>query len=104
MIHSAVAQLLDLAPQLTDELEQEQLDAATRLLDELQHPLSPEEIEALISLLPASGDTAFGLSWTILHAIEASPAWPIWRLLQEPDHEWQHIFRHRLKNAGETPT
>jgi hypothetical protein len=103
VIQPIVAQLLDLTPQLTDDLDQERLEAATHLMDELRHPLSADDIEALIGLLPENGDTACGLSWTVVHAIEASPEWPIRRLIQDSGHEWLRIFRLRLENAGEMP-
>jgi len=53
--------------------------------------------------LPKEGDTAFGLNWTILHAVEAAPDWPLWDTLEETDSEWVRIFRQRLANAGIHP-
>lgn len=100
MLQTSVQKLQQVAPALIDDLDQDQLDQATALLDELRHPLSADDIEALIYLLPADGDTAHGLNWTILHAIEASPEWPIWRLLRDPDHEWIDLLKVRLHNGG----
>ena len=98
MIQSAVANPFEVA-QLRSDLTQAQLDEAVGLVDELRPPLSEKDIEALIKLLPG-GDAACDLNWTILHAIEHSPHWPVWRLLADPDHEWLNIFRIRLRNAG----
>jgi hypothetical protein len=94
--------LLESAPKLTDGLKADQIEVATGYLDHLA-PLSSDDIRALISLLPAEGDTAFGLNWTILHAIEAAPAWPLWDTLEADGHEWIRIFRDRLANAGLHP-
>ena len=96
----AVTQLLSIAPKLTNALEQSKMDQAVALLDSLSHPLTPDDIAALVSLLPADGDDACGLNWTILHSVEASPHWPVWDLLNEHGNEWIDIFRIRLKNAG----
>ena len=102
-MQEAVTRLTKLGTQLTDDLSQEQLDEATALIDQLQPPLSEEEIAALISLLPYDGDTASGLNWTVLHRIEASPEWPIWQLISDPDHEWHSILWARLRNGGFHP-
>jgi hypothetical protein len=101
MLHPVVADLTKIAPQLTSTLRQDQLDEAVRLLDAMPHPLAREDVAALVSLLPSDGDDACGLNWTILHAIEASPAWPLWELLDDPAHEWIVILRSRLRNAGQ---
>ena len=100
MLQPSIQKLQQVAPELTDDLDQVQLDAATALLDDLRHPLSADDIRALITVLPRWGDTAHGLNWTILHAIEASPEWPLWGLLRDPDHEWIDILRCRLHNGG----
>jgi len=76
---------------------------AVTLLDAVTHPVSPTEIQALLSLLPADGDPAQGLNWTILHIIEAAPSWPIWDFLRDDKHEWIETFRFRLKNGGIFP-
>ena len=99
-MQDTIAGLLAITPQLTDDLDQTALTAAIGLLDGLAFPLSEEDVTALISILPASGDTASGLNWTILHSVEAAPSWPIWATLQNQSHEWVQIMRLRLGNAG----
>ena len=101
-MQDAVTRLVATTPQLTDPLDQASLEVATGLLDQLVLPLSEEEVLALLSVLPANGDTAFGLNWTILHSIEAAPSWPIWAALKDQSHEWITIFLIRLNNAGMT--
>ena len=61
---------------------------------------SIHDVRALLSILPSSGDTAHGLNWTILHAIEAAPSWPLWAALTDTDNEWTATFLVRLKNGG----
>jgi hypothetical protein len=99
-MQQAVSALLNIAPKLTSDLVGPRMDKAVELLDALSHPLTPDDISALVSLLPPDGDDACGLNWTILHAVEASPDWPIWDLLGEGQSEWIDTFIIRLKNAG----
>ena len=96
----AVSGLLSVAPKLTTDMGQSKMDEAVKLLDALSHPLAPDEVAALMSLLPSDGDDACGLNWTVLHWIEASPDWPRWDLLADSEDEWIEIFLIRLKNAG----
>ena len=103
MIQTAVKRLRAIGGQLTDQLDTRQLAEATSATDAFTHPLSPEDIRALLLLLPDGGDTASGVNWTILHAIEASPAWPVWDTLERADNEWIAIFEARLANAGLHP-
>jgi hypothetical protein len=103
LVQNAVKQLHDIGGQLTDKLDNRQLAAATSAIDALSHPLSAEDIRALLLLLPDGGDTASGLNWTILHAIEASPVWPLWDTLRSDENEWAKILRRRLANAGIQP-
>ena len=35
-----------------------------------------EEAVALLGVFPPDDSTAFGLAWSLLHMIEASPGWP----------------------------
>lgn len=97
-----VAALVALGKPLTDD-DFDLIVAAHPHIDALPTELSAAEITALMVLLPSNGDTANGLNWSVLHAIERSPAWPLWDLLGDPDHEWQTILRTRLKNGGYTP-
>lgn len=99
-MQQAVSELLRIAPKLTTDMGQSKLDEAVAMLDALTHPLAPDDITALTSLLPADGDDACGLNWTVLHAVEASPDWPRWDLLADTANEWVEIFLIRLKNAG----
>jgi hypothetical protein len=99
-MQQSISALLNIAPKLTSELVQSKMDEAVALLDGLSHPLARDDISALMSLLPADGDDACGLNWTILHSIEASSDWPLWDLLGDRENEWVEIFLIRLKNAG----
>ena len=103
MVQDAIKRLHDIGGQLTDKLDVQQLAAATLHIDALTHPLSAEDIRALMLLLPEGGDTASGFNWTLLHAIEASPVWPLWDTLRSDGSEWVRILRGRLANAGMQP-
>ncbi len=103
MIQKAVAELCEISPMLTEKLSEEQVNAAGKWVDALFQPLSHDDIAALITLLPEDDDSAFGLNWTILHAIEAAPGWPYWDLLDNECSEWVRRFRLRLANGGLSP-
>ena len=103
MVQKAVRELCQISTKLTDDLDAAQLNAATKIIDALIHPLGFDDIRELILLLPQDGDTASGLNWSILHAIEAAPHWPLWDTLEDERNEWVHIFRLRLANGGIFP-
>jgi hypothetical protein len=103
VVQDAVKRLHDIGGQLTDNLNDQQLAAATSAIDGLSHPLSAADIRALLLLLPDGGDTASEINWTILHAIEASPVWPLRDALRNDENKWVQILRRRLANAGIQP-
>ena len=96
----AVASLQALGHPLTDDLPQKQVQAAKALLADLPDRTGAEVIKAPEALLPANGDTCFGLNWTLLHTAEAAPVRPIWSLVDDPEHERAAILRQRLINGG----
>lgn len=100
-MQEAVRALIALGTVLTDDMPYDVLDTAQELVDRLESPLAEDDIRALMTILPANGDTAMGIVWPILHAIEASPSWPIWDVLEDADHQWISILVVRLANAGE---
>ncbi len=102
-MQKAVNELCGVCKTLSGDLGSEEVDAAQTCIEALTRPLSPDDIRALMSLLPADGDTAYGGNWAILHAIEASPDWPLWDTLTDEANEWVRIFRVRLKNGGVHP-
>jgi hypothetical protein len=67
-------------------------------------PASPmcEEAAALVAILPPDDSTAFGMAWSILHAIEASPDWPVWSELDDRSW-WVTLLRQRCESGGKTP-
>lgn len=82
-----------------DEQGAQRYETAIRAL-----PASPsaEEAAALLDTLPPDDSTAFGLAWTVLHAIEASPAWPLWDALDDRNW-WVSQLRERCTRAGLAP-
>ena len=103
MVQKAVRELCAISAKLTDNLDAEQLAAATKRIDALVQPLGSDDIRVLMSLLPQDADTAFGLNWSLLHAVEAAPDWPLWDTLEDERSEWVRIFRLRLANGGFLP-
>src|ERR1700750_2874097 len=103
IVQKAVAELCGISPKLTEKLGEEQFDAAGKCVEALLQPLSHDDVRALITLLPEDDDSAFGLNWEILHAIEAAPGWPHWDLLDNERSEWVRRFRLRLANGGFYP-
>ncbi len=98
-LHSSITTLVSLDTTLHDDLDHSVIQTAVDQLDQLPQNLTASEVAALFQLLPDNGDTAFGLNWTILHAIEAQPLWPAWELLDNEQNEWHRILTRRLANA-----
>ena len=99
-MQQAVRDLLDLTAELS-ERDFSTIEKALPILDRLTQPISEDDVRGLISVLPADGDPAAGLNWTILHAIEDCPEWPMWELLNSSTpHEWLETLMVRLENGG----
>lgn len=98
----AIIAMRRVAPLLTSNLAQEQYDELARIWNDVDQPISEEEVRIFLSMLPADGDDAFGFNWSLLHAIEKSPCWPLWDALNDQN-EWGRRLRQRLANAGEFP-
>ena len=92
-----------MTPTVSEQLDLQQMEAIEKLLFSVVLPLSQDDARELVSLLPADGDTAYGLNWTILHLIEAAPGWPHWETLQSQQGEWIDRLVHRLANTGVSP-
>ena len=102
-MQESVAKLVAVAPKFTETMDDAALDAASTLVLQLAGPYGEDDVRALFSLLPADDDDAYGLNWMILHAIESSPAWPLWDLLEDRSHAWADRFARSLANAGLHP-
>ena len=95
--------LLDLGPLPADD----DLDEATaRKYDEaIDGPSAEtptiEEAVALLGVFPPDDSTAFGLAWSLLHMIEASPGWPPRSALDDRNW-WVTYLRERNERSGHT--
>ncbi len=103
MRQDPISRILEVTPRLDDALDEGHINAVEELINLIDQPLSRVDVEALLSLLPREGDTAYGLSWTVLHIIEAASIWPLWDLLSDVDHEWVEVFIARIRNGDYSP-
>lgn len=62
-------------------------------LSKLEKPVSDEEARVLVGLF--GPDDCFGLAWTLLHAIETAPGWPIQEVLDAHSNEWIELLKQR---------
>lgn len=72
------------------------IDALQRLEDTvrgIRTPLTNEEARALTGCFGT--DDCFGLAWSLLHAIETAPGWPLVDVLGDADNEWIERLRER---------
>lgn len=102
-MQESVARLVAVAPKFTQAMDDAALEAASKLVLQLTGPYGEDDVRALFSLLPADDDDAYGLNWPILHAIESSPAWPLWDLLEDRGNAWAARLAGRLANVGLHP-
>ena len=70
-----------------------------RLVDE--RSLLGSEVSQLLHLFPGDESDCFGLAWTLLHAIETSPDWPVRESIDRMQGHWADSLRQRLRSAGE---
>jgi len=99
-VQPAVRRLLAIGKPFADSLSQAEVDEIVSASDALTMPISSDDALAILSCLPAKGDLLYEVNWTLLHAIEACEAWPIWPALHQQKHEWIDILKLRLANAG----
>jgi len=77
-----------------------ELEQLQRLLDSISDlSLARDEIAGLLQILPAEQDDCFGLAWTVVHRIEASPVWPT-EALDAARGYWGDVLRQRLAEGG----
>jgi hypothetical protein len=93
-VREAVLRLVSLGPMPSEESADEEVVAEYQAtVEQLTSPASDEEAAALVPLLPMSGDSLFGLAWTLVHFIESSPGWPDLKVLG--DDPWTRVLRER---------
>lgn len=62
---------------------------------EIEQPVSNEDAAELAKLL--GPDDCFGMAWTLVHAIETAPGWPLEEAISEANETWKNILRDRWK-------
>lgn len=94
-VREPVRRLVALGPMPSEESADEDVAAQFQAaIDELTFPATAEEAAALVPLLPISGDSLFGLAWTVVHFIESSPGWPNREVLGG-ERPWTRVLRER---------
>jgi hypothetical protein len=74
------------------------VEALQRLEDlfrRIRTPLTNDEARALMGGFGT--DDCFGMAWSLLHAIETAPGWPLADVLGNIDNEW--IERLRVRSS-----
>ena len=98
-----VIRLVELGPLPTEDDERPEdeivalLSEYERNLDALERPVTDEEAMALLKVFHPSGDSCFGLAWTLLHSIETAPNWPA----RPATSEMGKAFESRLQGSDE---
>jgi hypothetical protein len=99
VIRAEVQRLVELGrmPSEHDPHEVEDVERFEAAIHALPDALTAEELRAVVPLFPREGDL-YELGWTLLHAVERSPAWPLEDAL-DGDGEWVERLRRRLEPA-----
>lgn len=70
------------------------IERQEQLLRGIAPPISDAEACELVKLF--GPDDYFGLAWTVLHLIEASPNWPLTACLSDSSNEWIVRLKERI--------
>lgn len=93
-MQSAVLSLVKLgALPRCEDADDDWLASFQRSLSEIEQPVSNEEAAELAKLL--GPDDCFGMAWTLVHAIETAPGWPLEKAISEADEAWREILQER---------
>ena len=93
-VQDAVAVLASLGPMPAAEQASDHIIGKWEsALLSLKTPISSNDAKVLVGLFGT--DDCFGLAWTMIHALETAPEWPIWDLLPASGGDWIQLLRHR---------
>lgn len=81
-----------------DDLSEAEASQFADAIDGLPPTPTADEAVALASILPPDDSTSFGLAWSLLHAIEAAPEWPVWTAMDDRNW-WVTLLRQRCERA-----
>jgi hypothetical protein len=102
-VRQAFQDLVSLGPlPANDALDAQFAQRYEEAIESLPPTPTAEEAAALVDLLPSDEGTAFGLAWSIVHVIEASPAWPVPKALDDRN-VWVTRLRERCEGHRLTP-
>jgi len=71
-------------------------------LDSIELPVSREEAELLVTVLPVDEDDCYGMIWGLVHKIEtaASSFDNSFKAKLRRDHYWETLLLTRIANGG----
>lgn len=100
-LRSEVESLVALGPMPSDaeDPDEGRIGAYVRALDALPGPLTDEEATALLGLFPLDDSSMYEVAWTLVHAVESAPGWPIAGILNGSSW-WVSLLRGRCERAG----
>ena len=74
-----------------------QLQAFEAALKAIEPPITDEEAASLLQVLPSTGQSCFGLAWSVLHLIETAPGWPIKEAMLHRSNPWVNSMLERAR-------
>jgi hypothetical protein len=98
-MQTPISELLDLGPlPPSTSSDLRKLETIQHLLEGITEPVTDDEARALSGLF--GPDDCFGLAWTLVHAIETAPGWPLRDVLRHGSNEWIARLKQRSENAS----
>ena len=93
-VQDAVAVLASLGPMPAAEQASDHIIGKWEsALLSVKTPISSNDAKVLVGLFGT--DDCFGLAWTLIHALETAPEWPMWDLLPASGGDWIQLLRDR---------
>jgi hypothetical protein len=103
-LRDPISQLVALGPLPDEETASvEEVSVREALVLRIPEPVTDDEARVLLPLLGNTEDSLYGLKWSLLHAIESAPGWPMWEALRGASGPWRNLLMTRLANGGEIP-
>ncbi len=104
-LRPSVSELIQLGRLPTDEQADAQPVRADRWADLIgevhgDRPINDAEAAALVDLLPENDTDCYGVAWTLVHAIESAPGWPLEKELNSVSGPWVELLEQRSSSGS----